>query len=393
MTDTSESEGLSPLARSISSVFDEDDVEVRTSDSERLEGSETDVSRAEVAPETADAVEDREAEVAAEAVASLKAAISTYLVSEEGEEREAAAEELRAAYAAAEELGLESELADTISALARLGGSRPEALELARSLVTKAVARVLVIRAVETAPGSRTDRVRLLGQLGEPAVRVLVEEAHRDPDKQIGGLRERRAMVEMLHEIGPGSPHVVDEMMEDDRWYVVRTAVEILGASGREDGLRHLTGTVAHEDHRVRRASVVALQQIGGETAGVLSLARLDDEDASVRAAAARAVGVLKAERGVRQLLRMLDRESDEDVVVAICRALGEYRDPSAVSALEKKATGSFFSKSPTDTRIAAYRALAAIGTPRAQQLLIDATNDKDARVQSAARAALRPRA
>jgi HEAT repeat protein len=391
MTETSDSEGLSPLARSISSVFDqseEDDVVASASASPHEEQAESDEPRVDAEQEA----KDQAAEIAAEAVALLKASISSYLVSEEGEARDEAVEALHAAVETAEELKLTNELADTVSALARLGGSRPEALDLARRLVTKDVAKVLVVRAVETPPGSRADRVRLLGQLGEPAVRVLVEEAHKDPDEQLGGLRERRAMVEMLHKIGPGAPHVVDEMMEDDRWYVVRTGVEVLGASGRQDGLRHLTGTVAHEDARVRRASVVALQQIGGDAAGMLSLARLDDEDASVRAVAARAVGVLAAERGVRQLIPMLEKESDEDVIVAVCRALGDYRDPSAVPQLEKKATVSFFSKSPTDVRIAAYRALAAIGTPRAQQLLIDATNDKDGRVQAAARAALRPR-
>ncbi len=391
MTETSDSEGLSPLARSISSVFDDaEDDDVGSAPPVAPDGGHVEPTEAGGASE--EEVEDPAVVRAAEATAALKSAIAAYLASEAGEGRDAAAEWLTAAFGEARELGLVNELADTVSALARLGGSRPEARELARDLTTRDVTRTLVIRAIETAPGSRADRVRLLGQLGEPAVRVLVEEAHKDPDEQIGGLRERRAMVEMLHEIGPGSPHVVDEMMDDDRWYVVRTGVEILGASSREDGLRHLTGTVAHDDARVRRASVVALQQIGGSAAGVLSLARLDDEDASVRAAAARAAGVLRAERGVRQLIPMLEREPDDDVIVAVCRALGEYRDPSAVPQLEKKATGSFFSKSSTDVRIAAYRALAAIGTPRAQQLLIDATNDKDARVQSAARAALRPR-
>ena len=392
MTETSDSEGLSPLARSLSSVFDEtldDDVGAAAPLPANEGPDEAEEPRADVQ----DVVVDRSAELAAEAVAALKASISSYLVSEEGDEREAAGTALHAAFAQAESLGLTNELADTVSALARMGGSRPEALELARTLVNADVARVLVVRAVETPPGSRTDRVRLLGHLGEPAIRVLVDEAHKDPEHQLGGLRERRAMVEMLHQIGPRAPHVVDEMMEDDRWYVVRTGVEVLGAAGRDSGLSHLTGTVAHEDARVRRASVVALQQIGGDAAGLLSLARLDDEDASVRAVAARAVGVLGAERGVRQLIPMLDKESDEDVVVAVCRALGDYRDPSAVPQLEKKATGSFFSKPSTDVRIAAYRALAAIGTPRAQQLLIDATNDKDGRVQAAARAALRPRA
>jgi len=388
MTDTSDSDGLSPLARALSSVFDEsdeDDVGATPEPTGRAPAGEEEV-RESSNPDPATRRAD-------EAAAALRASISSYLTSGEGSARTGAARELRAAYAEAESCGLVKELADALSALARLGGSRPEALELARELATSEVVRELVIRAVETPAASRADRVRLLRQLGEVSVRVLVEEAHRDPAKQIGGLRERRAMVDMLLEIGPDTPHVITEMMEDDRWYVVRNGVQVIGGAVMSDGLQHLTGTVAHEDHRVRRASVVALQQIGGDTAGVLTLARLDDEDPSVRAAAARAVGALGVERGVRQLLGLLETEDDDDVIVAACRALGDYRDPSAVSALEKKATASFFSRSPTEIRIAAYRALAAIGTPKAQQLLIDAADDKDSRVRSAVRSSLRPRA
>ncbi|HKK92916.1 MAG TPA: HEAT repeat domain-containing protein [Longimicrobiales bacterium] len=388
MTDTSDRDGLSPLARALSSVFDEtdeDDVGSAPAPTEASSDGDAEVRE----PTAPDPVDTR----AEDAGAALKAAISAYLTSSEGDPRDEAAEALRQAYSEARASDLVDELADALSALARLGGSRPAALELARDLATPDVVRQLVIRAVETPAASRADRVRLLRQLGELSVRVLVDEAHRDPAEQIGGLRERRAMVDMLLEIGPDAPQVINEMMEDDRWYVVRNGVQVLGEAGLSDGLQHLTGTVAHEDARVRRASVVALQQIGGDAAGLLALARLDDEDASVRAAAARAVGALGAERGVRQLLALLDREADDDVIVAACRALGDYRDPSAVTALEKKATGSFFSKSPTEIRIAAYRALAAIGTPKAQQLLLEAANDKDSRVRSAVRASLRPRA
>jgi len=383
MTDTSDRDGLSPLARALSSVFDESE--------------EDEVGSASSPNEASGDGEDQVRETATpdagrEAAQALKASISAYLTSPEGDARNGAADQLREAYAEAERRDLVDELADALSALARLGGSRPEALRLAREIATPEVVRQLVIRAVETPAASRADRVRLLRHPGELSVRVLVDEEHRDPAEQIGGLRERRAMVDMLLEIGPDSPHVISEMMEDDRWYVVRNGVQVLGEAGLPDGLQHLTGTVAHEDARVRRASVVALQQIGGDAAGLLALARLDDEDASVRAAAARAVGALRAGRGVRQLLALLEREGDDDVIVAACRALGDYRDPSAVTALEKKATGSFFSKSPTEIRIAAYRALAAIGTPKAQQLLIEAANDKDSRVRSAVRASLRPR-
>lgn len=46
----------------------------------------------------------------------------------------------------------------------------------------------------------------------------------------------------------------------------------------------------------------------------------------------------------------------------------------------------SFFSRSPTDVRIAAYRALHHIGTPHAKRLLNQAVDDKDPEVKASAR-------
>jgi HEAT repeat protein len=84
--------------------------------------------------------------------------------------------------------------------------------------------------------------------------------------------------------------------------------------------------------------------------------------------------------------MSLLESESNPDVVVAVLRALGQLGDPGATNAVEKRAVGSFFSKPPTEVRIAAYRALHNIGTPRAKTLIRDAARDKDPEVQAAVR-------
>jgi hypothetical protein len=56
------------------------------------------------------------------------------------------------------------------------------------------------------------------------------------------------------------------------------------------------------------------------------------------------------------------------------------------VNAIEKRAVGSFFSRPPTDVRIAAYQALRRIGTPHAKSLLVQAADDKDPEVRSVVR-------
>jgi HEAT repeat protein len=73
-------------------------------------------------------------------------------------------------------------------------------------------------------------------------------------------------------------------------------------------------------------------------------------------------------------------------VVAAVLQALGQLGDPGAVNAIEKKAVGSFFSRPPTEVRIAADRALHHIGTPHAMQVLHAAADDKDPVVKNVAR-------
>jgi HEAT repeat protein len=60
--------------------------------------------------------------------------------------------------------------------------------------------------------------------------------------------------------------------------------------------------------------------------------------------------------------------------------------DPGAVPAIEKHAAPSRFGKTDTSERVAAYRALHQIGTPRARELVQRAASDKDPGVRAALR-------
>jgi len=382
MTDSSPSGAKSPFARSIDALFDS------SADEERA----AEVQRSEVESEAPEplveggATPETEAVSADQADAALKSAVAGYMQAS-GEARAAAAAAVQSAMDEARKARRAGPMADTVSALARLGGSRPEALELARSLMDEGLASVLVSRVIDAPPNERGDRVKLLGQLGEEGARGIARALHDTDDRGA-----RRALLDAMVQVGPGSPVVIEEMVEDGRWFVVRNAVNVLGEMEGDVALHHLTGTIVHDDPRVRRETVVSLQKIEEEGAAVLILGRLEDDDPSVRAVAARAVGALELAKGVRALLSLLERENDEDVIVAACRALGSLGDPSAVSTLEKRATASFFSKPPTAVRVAAYQALAAIGTPHAVSLLDDARSDKDAAVRSVATEAIRLR-
>jgi HEAT repeat protein len=159
----------------------------------------------------------------------------------------------------------------------------------------------------------------------------------------------------------------------------------VVGVVGGTSAIEHLMGSLANEHAGVRQETVRSLAKIGGENAGSLVSSMLGDSDSRVRAEAARAVAALKAERGFKQLLKILKQGDEEAVMEQALRALGALGDPSAVSAIEKRVKGSIFSRPPKGVRLAGLTALAAIGTPHAVSLVKKARTDKDPEISSAA--------
>jgi HEAT repeat protein len=286
--------------------------------------------------------------------------------------------------------GGDEALADAVERLARSTHVPGDAgRELARDLVTPAVARLLTerLRHATRDEARRDELVAAAAPLGADIARALVAALEEAEDRSV-----RRALLDALVAAAPRAPEVLADMVRDRRWFVVRNAVTVLGEIEGEQAVQHLTQVLAHTHPRVRREAVMALARIGSDDAAQLILGMLDDPDEGVRAAAAMTLGVLEVGRGVRPLLDRLEREERPDVQVEILRALGQLRDPGAVTAVEKRAQPSRFSRTPVPVRIAAFRALAAIGTPHARAVLREGLDDREPEVRTAVRAALRER-
>jgi HEAT repeat protein len=258
------------------------------------------------------------------------------------------------------------------------------ALDLARRLLTPEVARVLALdlgnaARDETRREGLTSTVSRLGRgMAAPIAAALAESSER---------AARRAYVDALTGLGEGALPVVREMVTDSRWFVVRNAMRVLRDTAGDDAIEDFTSALGHTDPRVRREALLSLAHVGGEAASLLVPSKIGDPDPEVREAAAKATGALRVERGVVPLLEQLDREQRLAVQEAILLALGQVRDPGAVAAIEKRAVPGLFSRRPpAAVRIAAYRALWAIGTPHARKLVGDAERDRDPGVRAAAK-------
>jgi len=265
------------------------------------------------------------------------------------------------------------------------GSGDPAGLELARDLLDSAVAAVLVERVGSSREEGRREKLmeasaRLGSRMATAFARALAETEDRSA---------RSTYIQAMVALGEDARDEVEAMLDDSRWFVLRNGARVMGGIGTEADVRHLTAPLAHEDARVRQETVRALARIGGEDAVTLLQGMVNDPDPDVRAATATALGTLGSARTVKVLLERLEVEDAENAQIQILRALGALGDPGAVPALEKRAAGTFFSRPPAPVRIAAYRALASIGTPHATALLEVARDDREEPVRTAVRSLL----
>jgi HEAT repeat protein len=280
----------------------------------------------------------------------------------------------------------QSDLTPVAVAVERLavdgGETDPEAIALANALLTPEVAQVVAHRlgAASRDEELRERRIRAVSRLGDSMITALgaalTEATERGP---------RRTYIDGMIAIGNRALPVAEAMTLDTRWFVVRNAMRVLREVAKERAVPHFTAALAHDDARVRREALLSLAYVRGDDAAMLVPTKIADPDPEVRQAAAMACGELKAERAVRPMLEQLEKEEDIEVQTAILLSLGQIGDPGAVLAIEKRAeTGFFGRKAPTQVRVAAYRALAAIGTPHAKKLVEAAAEDRDPDVRMA---------
>jgi hypothetical protein len=297
--------------------------------------------------------------------------------SAKGQEKARLGEALAAAAARLQESRAQGTVADLVEELAQTTRSAPpdpEALELATRLTTTPVASQLVGRLGSTRNDVEKERlIRLSSGLGREMALALADALGEARDRY-----QRRNFMDALLAQGQAASEMAQRMIQDPRWYVVRNGVALLGDLGGEDVVSHLTIALGNGDPRVRRETVRALSKVGGEDAALLLMGMLDDPAADVRARVCRALGLLRVERAVRPILALLEKDGDEEVQVESIQALGKLGDPGAVPLIERKMSGRFFSRPSKAVRLAAFRALASIGTPHAKNLLKKATNDSD---------------
>ncbi|HYH80432.1 MAG TPA: HEAT repeat domain-containing protein [Longimicrobium sp.] len=246
-----------------------------------------------------------------------------------------------------------------------------------RFLIEEIVERLGRSKSEEDRAGLRGTLLALGAEVVTPLVRSLIAASD---------LSARRAYRDALVELDRVGVPLLEDMVGDERWFVVRNMVGILGEIRSADAIEHFARTIRHADVRVRRETVIALSKFGGEEAVQQLTIGLNDAEPSLRSAAALGLGLTKAPTAVAALMKRLGEETDQETAIEVIRALGRIGDPRAVPVLAERASGgSLFSRTPLPIRVEAIRALGDIGGEGARAVLHRQMRDRHGAVREAA--------
>ncbi len=229
---------------------------------------------------------------------ALATALDRFLASDPLE-REGQAREIRELVNALKSANALDPLANAVERLVLEASDDEASLALADFMVTAGVASRIAARLGAERDEERKEQLTAVCKAIGLEMAMAISDALSDTNDR----HARRAFMEAMVELGSTGMVVVEQMIEDPRWFVVRNAVAILGEVGDERAVELITSSLAHTDARVRREALLSLAKVGGEDAGMLVYGMLEDPDAEVRLAAAMAAGELKVERALRPLL------------------------------------------------------------------------------------------
>ncbi|APG27643.1 hypothetical protein A7E78_07195 [Syntrophotalea acetylenivorans] len=183
--------------------------------------------------------------------------------------------------------------------------------------------------------GGRDNIIEALSVFKEKAAVALVDRLANEENSQV-----RKLLAEALIKLGNCAAPALVERLADNRWYIARNAVAILGRIANRKTAIHVRPYLDHRDHRVRKEAVRSLGRIGGPVAlkGLQPL--IDNRDRELCPLAIVALGAMQNEAAVGPLIRLLNSFDPLlktfDLKRRTIKALGAIGSPQAVPHLVK---------------------------------------------------------
>jgi len=198
--------------------------------------------------------------------------------------------------------------------------------------------------------------------IGDAMVRHLIARLADESDRS-----RRGRLVEALRSMGPTALPALIDALSSPAWYLVRNALALLADLGEADCLPAILPHLRHPEPRVRRTAVRTLWKLGGPVAEPHLLAQMKDADAETMQEILFALGQLRSEVGLPQVAGLAqDKRVLERIRIQALDTLAHIASVKAMPVLLEciKRKGFFGGGETQPIRLAAARALAAIGTP-----------------------------
>ncbi|MFZ5877479.1 MAG: HEAT repeat domain-containing protein [Nitrospirota bacterium] len=210
----------------------------------------------------------------------------------------------------------------------------------ARGALQASMARVIapVVRALPKMDKARGAAVAdQLVATGEPVVRTLLDVLNNAPDMVL-----RKRLLDILARIGRPIAPAVMEALGDERWFVVRNMILLLGETKIVEAAPKIITFAGHTSEQVRIETLRALGQITPleQTLDLFSAATLDSDER----VASCAIGILcqrptpKVVDRLQDLFESDDKRLPDPRKLKIIDALARGKDPSCVALLSRLA-------------------------------------------------------
>jgi len=223
----------------------------------------------------------------------------------------------------------------------------------------------------------------LASEFGAPAADWLMQVLSESQQKRVR-LPLSRAIAELVRD----NPERILPWMSDERWYVVRNVVHILGWIGGDAVVGYLRAVNAHAEPRVRREIVAALSDASPANSRPILLSMLAGAESRVFTTVLHQLALDASPAVTERLVALLRDEGfarrPDDERRSVFLALAGQGD-AALPALEDELTrGGLFDRGLDPHWQAVARCIARIATPAALEALDRGTRSRKGGVRKA---------
>lgn len=207
----------------------------------------------------------------------------------------------------------------------------------------------------------------------------------------IDKMKARRTLCDILIRLGGGEVDFLISKLGDDRWYLVRNLIYVLGKIGDLRMIKGFSRLIRHEDAKIRKEILHALDNVEDPRCHDLVIKLIDEADLSNRIYAIRMLAKKKARAALEPLMALSTAKSFEAKELPekkeIFDAIGKIGGEEVIPWLQRfiKTGWSLFKNTPgEEAGMAAVFALQRIGGPAAVAALREGSGSKSKPIREA---------